>query len=92
MQKKIAEKLVEECTEIVKKVKIVSENRNKCSSCVLYIVLFSILFAISTVIGVYFVYYKYMNHNKENISKDDYIYQTKNYWSYKMVKREKLSK
>ena len=78
-RKKLADKLVEECTETVKEVKIVSENKNKGSFCVLYIVLFSIFFTISTVIGVYFVYYKYMNHHKENISKGDYIYQTKNY-------------
>ena len=26
-----------------------------------------------------FVYYKYMNHNKENVSRYDYIYQARNY-------------
>ena len=25
-----------------------------------------------------FVYYKYTNHNKEDVSKYDYVYQTKN--------------
>ena len=75
----MADKLVKEYTETVKEVKIVSENKNKCSSCIFYIVLSSIFFTISIGIGVYFVYYKYMNHNKENISKYDYTYQAKNY-------------
>ena len=75
----MADKLVKEYTETVKEVKIVSENKNKCSSCIFYIVLSSIFFTISIGIGVYFVYYKYMNHNKENISKYDYTYQAKSY-------------
>ena len=70
---------MEECNEIVKEVKIVKENKNKCTVCVLYIVLFSIFFAINIGIGVYFVYYKYMNRNKENVSKYDYVYQAKMY-------------
>ena len=47
--------------------------------CTLYIVLFSIFFTISIGIGVYFACYKYMNHNKENVSKYDYVYQGKKY-------------
>ena len=78
-RKKLADKLVEECTETVKEVKIVSKNKNKCSSCILYIVLFSVFFTINVGIATYFVYYKYMNCNKENVSKYDYIYQAKNY-------------
>ena len=47
---------------------------------ILFIVLFSIFFIINVGIGAYFVYYKYMNRNKENVSKYyDYVYQTKNY-------------
>ena len=76
-KKKLADKLVEESTETVKEVKIVGENKNKCSSCIMYIVLLSIFFTISIGIGVHFVCYKYMNHNKENVSKYDYVYQTK---------------
>ena len=53
------------------------ENEDECSSCILHIVLFSIFFTIS--IGLYFVYYKYMNRNKENVSKYDYVYQAANY-------------
>ena len=73
--------MLEECDEIVVEVKIASKNehKNKCSSCILYIVLFSIFFAISIGIATYFVCNKYMNHNKENVSKYDYVYQAKNY-------------
>ena len=72
-KKELADKLVEECTENIDEVKIASENehKNKCSSCMLYIVLLSIIFGINFGIGTYFVYYKCMN------SKEDYVYQTK---------------
>ena len=60
--KKIADKLVEECAETVEEVKIAG--KNKCSSSILYIVLFSIFFAMKIGIGIYFVYYKYLNRNK----------------------------
>ena len=43
------------------------------------IVMFSIFFTIDVGIATYFAYYKYMNHNKENVSKYDYTYQAKNY-------------
>ena len=58
-RKRLVDKLMEECNEIIEEVKIVSENKNKCSPCIFYIVLFSIFFTISTGIGVYFVCYKY---------------------------------
>ena len=78
-RKSLIYKLVEECNEIVEEVKIFCKNEDKCSFCIWYIVLNSILFTISIGIGVYFVYCKYMNHNKENVSKYDYVYQGKNY-------------
>ena len=78
-RKTLVNKLVEECNEIIEEVKIVGENKNKCGSCIFYMVSFSIFFTISIEIGVCFAYYKYMNHNKENISKYDYTYQAKNY-------------
>ena len=78
-RKKLVDKLIEECKETVKKVKIVIESKNKCSSCIFNIVLFSIIFIINIGIGVYFAYHKYMNHNKENVSKHDYTYQAKSY-------------
>ena len=46
---------------------------------ILFIVLFSIFFIINVGIGAYFVYYKYMNRNKENVSAYDYVYHAKNY-------------
>ena len=59
-RKKIADKLVEECTETVEEVKIVkmtlaeNENKYKCTS---HIVLFSIIFTINIGIGTYFVFH-----------------------------------
>ena len=90
-RKKLVDKLTEECTENIDEVKIAEcnsiesrstecnsvENTHKCSSCTLYIVLFSIIFTINIGIATYFVYYKYMNRNKENVSKYDYVYQAK---------------
>ena len=75
-RKRSADRLVEQCAETVKEVKIAGKNEHKikCSSCILYIVLFSIFFAIR--INAYFVYYKYMNCNKESTSRYDYVYQT----------------
>ena len=76
-KKRLVDKLADECDENVDEVKIVSGSKNKCYSCILYIVLFSIFFIINVGIGAYFLYYKYINSNKENNSKYDYIYQTK---------------
>ena len=76
-RKKLVDKLINECTETIdEEVKILDKNENKCSSCILYIVLFPIFFTINVGIGAYFVYCKYINHNKENTSKYDYVYQT----------------
>ena len=61
----------------MKEVKIAKhKNKHKCSSCMLYIVLFSIIFTINIGIGAYFVFYKYTNHDKEAASRYDYSYQT----------------
>ena len=61
--KKIVDKLVDECTEHVEEVKpakITStkegKNKHKCSSCTLYIVLFSIILTISIGVGSYFLH------------------------------------
>ena len=59
--------------------KILDKNENKCNSCILYIVFFSIFFTINVGIGAYFAYYKYVNPNKKNVSIYDYVYQAKNY-------------
>ena len=82
-REKLVHRLVEECTENIGKVKInecnTVRNIHKCSSCALYIVLFSIIFTINIGITTYFVYYNYMNRNKENVSRYDYVYQATNY-------------
>ena len=84
-RKKLVNKLVEECTETNNEVKLakitLSENENKYkrSSCTLYIVLFSIVFTINVGIGTYFVYYKYMNRNKETDRKEKFYFLGNNY-------------
>ena len=75
----MVDKLVDECNETVdEETSLVKINSTKCkhNSCMLYIVLFSIFFTINIRIAAYFVYYKYVNHNKKNVSKYDYVYQT----------------
>ena len=73
--KQLVDKLVEECTETVKEMKLAKitsaedENKHKFCSCTVYIVLFSITFTINVGIGTYFVYYKHMNRNKETGAK-----------------------
>ena len=63
-KKKLVDKFVDECTETVEEVKLpkitLAENEfsYKCSSCTVYIVLFSILFTINVgEIRAYFVYF-----------------------------------
>ena len=91
-RKKLFDKLIEECTENSDETKLVNktldknENKDQCNSYVVCKVLFWILFTlfiINTVIGIYFAYYKYMNHNKENVPRHDYTYQTTIYGTYK---------
>ena len=62
-RKRLVDKLVDECTETVEEVKPAiinlaeNENSYKCSFCIVYIVLFLILFTINVGgIGAYFVY------------------------------------
>ena len=60
-RKKLVDKLVKECTETNNEVKLVkitlaeNENKYKCSSCTLYILLFLIIFTTNVGIGTYFV-------------------------------------
>ena len=55
--KRVVNKLVDECTETIdEKVEIIINNKNKCNSCIMYIVLFSIFFIIKVGIGAYFAY------------------------------------
>ena len=84
-RKKLVDKLVEECTETNNEVKLAkitlseNENKYKCSSCTLYVVLFSIVFTINFGIGTYFVHYKYMNRNKETDLKGKFYFLGNNY-------------
>ena len=73
--------VVQEYNENIEETSLVKINSAKCksNSCILYIVLFSIFFTINIGIATYFVYYKYINHNKENVSVYDYVYHAKNY-------------
>ena len=72
-RKKLVDKLAEECTENVEEVKLAKitlaedENKHKCSSCTLHIVLFSVIFAINAGISTFFLYYKYMNCDKKTL-------------------------
>ena len=59
-RRKFVGKLIEECTKSIDEVEITqaeNEHENKCSSCTLYIVLFSIFFAISIGIATCFAYF-----------------------------------
>ena len=67
--------------ETVEEVKITSKNEheNKCSSCAMYIVLFSIFFIITIGIGIYYLYSqwylkKYVSHIDFDIHKETMIY------------------
>ena len=79
--KRLVDKLIEECNENIEETSLIKINSTKCehNSCILSIVLFSILFTVNIGIATYFVYYKYINHNKENVSVYDYVYQRKHY-------------
>ena len=46
-RKRLVDKLLQECNEIVGEVKTLDKNENKCSSCILSIVLFPIFFTIN---------------------------------------------
>ena len=66
VEKKLVDKLIDECTETIEEVKLANitifENENKYSSCEhssckVYIVLKIVVFTIFTGITIYFVYY-----------------------------------
>ena len=83
-RKNLVHKLVEECAENIDEVKIAGMSLFECgndckSSCTIYVVLITIVFTISIGIGTYFIYYKYINHDKKTASKHDYVYQASNY-------------
>ena len=63
----MVDELVEECNETIEEeVEIIDNNdKNKCNSCIVYIVLFAMFFTVNVGIGAYFAYYKYVNCNKK---------------------------
>ena len=77
MQKKLADKLIDECTETIEEMKLVNitftekENNYECGSCIVYIVLMIAVIVISTGITVYLVYYNWSliknNTHKETL-------------------------
>ena len=83
-KKQLVDKLVEECNENIDEEKLAEidlfEHKNECVCYyTVFIVLGVIVLKICIGISTYFVYYKYMNHNKENVSVYDYVYHAKNY-------------
>ena len=86
---------MEECTENIDEAKLTGialfEHGNECvCSYTVCIVLGAIALTIWIGIGAYFTY-KYINRNKENVSKYDHVYQTKNYLSYKMGRVKQIN-
>ena len=84
IEKRLVDKLVEECNENIDEAKLTEialfEHKNECVcyytvSIVLNVIVLTICMGIST----YFVYYKYMNRNKENVFVYDYVDHSKNY-------------
>ena len=77
MQKKLVDKLIDECAETIDEMKLVNitftenENNYECGSCMVYIVLMIVVIVISTGITVYLVYYNWSliknNTHKETL-------------------------
>ena len=82
-RKRLVDILVEECNENIDEAKLTEialfEHKNKCACYHAFIVLSVIVLTICIGVSTYFVYYKYMNRNKENVSVYDYVYHAKNY-------------
>ena len=79
----MVDKLVEECVENIVEAKLAGialfEAKNECAcSYTVCIVLGVIALTICIGIDAYFTY-KYINCNKENVSKYDHVYQAANY-------------
>ena len=80
-RKRLVDKLVEKCTENVEEVNLAkitpAEHRNMCKcSCTIYAVLIAIIFTTNIGIGIYFVYCRYMDCNKETGASKFGKYQT----------------
>ena len=82
-RKKLIDKLVEECTKNVDEKDIYPAKLHSgetitpvCSSYTIYIILFSLFFTINIGIVTYFIYYKYINHDKKTVAKEGSILPT----------------
>ena len=77
----MVDKLIEEYNQNIEETSLIKINSTKCksNSCILHILLFSIIFTVNIGIVTYIVYYKYLNHNKENVFVYDYVYLRKSY-------------
>ena len=84
-RKRLVDKLIEEFSENIEETSLIetsAKNKHRYRSCTVYMMLFCIFFIffiINVGIAAYFVYCKYMSHNKENVSEYDYTYRAKNY-------------
>ena len=76
-RKQLVEQTVDECAETVEEVKIAkitlaeNENMYKCSSCTVYIVLFSTIFTINVGIVTYYLYSQY--YTKKDIQNNNLL-------------------
>ena len=82
-RKRLVDKLLEECNENINEAKwseiALFEHKNECACCYTVFDMFGVIvLAICIGVSTYFVYYKYINRNKENISVYDYVYRAKN--------------
>ena len=82
-KKRLVDKLVDECGENIDESKLTGivlfKHGNECvCSYIVCIVLRVIALTICIGIGAYFIY-KFINRNKENVSKYDYVCHAKNY-------------
>ena len=80
----MVDKLVEECSENINEAKLseiaLFQHENECVCAYTVCIVLGVTALIICIgIGAYFVCYKYMNRNKENVSKYDYVYQAANY-------------
>ena len=81
-KKKVVDKQVKECNENIDGANLTEialfEHKNECACYYTVFIVFAVIaLTISIGIGAYYTY-KYIGHNKENVSIYDYVYQAKN--------------
>ena len=83
-RKSLVDELVDECNENIDEAKLTEiasfEHKNECVCYYTVFIALSVIVSRTSIgIGTYFVYYKYMNSNKKNVSVYDYVYHAKDY-------------